>query len=251
MSDEATQDTPILKVPRLSRGPKIAVLTPGLTISRLMRNTIDRRGSRTALSSRGYLADCIPWYSGGIVGMAGPLLGASAAVIAAEPLIKSGAEVLMLLGVAGGLPKNEQKISVGDVALPGYGLSEEGTSRLYGAEDCIQPWDTALQSKLNEDLEKNWGSEGLFETGVWTTDAPYRESPEKVRHFQALGAGAVEMEYCALLQLANLYQVHFAAAFVVSDILGDDWDSQFGSSRVKKRLSDCATTMADLISAIQ
>ena len=71
---------------------------------------------------------------------------------------------------------------------------------------------------------------------VWTTDAPYLETKEKVSQFVSRGAIAVDMEYSALLRLAHLRNVSLASAFVISDTLGERWKPGFKDRLVKESL---------------
>jgi purine-nucleoside phosphorylase len=54
---------------------------------------------------------------------------------------------------------------------------------------------------------------------IWTTDAVYRETREKVESYQKQGVLAVEMEVSALFSVARFRQVELGAMLVVSDEL--------------------------------
>jgi purine-nucleoside phosphorylase len=70
---------------------------------------------------------------------------------------------------------------------------------------------------------------------VWTTDAPYRETPTKVKTYQDKGVLAVEMEMSALMTLAMYRAVRLSGLLVVSDELFDlKWHSGFKSPQLKK-----------------
>ena len=114
---------------------------------------------------------------------------------------------------------------------------------------CIRPFDDGLQASLGNWLAVKGEQRAPLSTGVWTTDALYRESAAKVEHFRSLGAGAVEMEYAALLQLANTYRTPLAAAFVITDLLDEDWQNGFSSPKVKNQITAAAGLIADYISA--
>ena len=59
-----------------------------------------------------------------------------------------------------------------------------------------------------------------FRSGkIWTTDAVYRETREKVERYQKQGVLAVEMEISALFSVAQFRQVELGAMLVVSDEL--------------------------------
>jgi len=70
----------------------------------------------------------------------------------------------------------------------------------------------------------------VFLGRVWTTDAPYRETVEKVRKYQAEGLLAVEMEMSALFTVARFRKVELGGLMVISDELYDlTWRSGFES----------------------
>ena len=67
---------------------------------------------------------------------------------------------------------------------------------------------------------------------IWTTDAVYRETPEKVGNFQQQGILAVEMEVSALFSVAQFRQVELGAILVVSDELSSlKWQPGFKDKR--------------------
>jgi uridine phosphorylase len=147
--------------------------------------------------------------------LAGPALGSPAAVLALERLIVLGAKRILLLGPCGSLL---EEAPIGTVVLPTGAVSEEGTSRLYGADP-----DKALTvaEELVEGIEAALGGlEIPYAKGpAWTTDAPYRETRQKVVHHQAAGTVAVEMELAACLAAGAFRRVSVAGLFVVSDEL--------------------------------
>ena len=86
-------------------------------------------------------------------------------------------------------------------------------------------------------LEISLEQQGLtFTKGeIWTTDAIYRETPEKVRKYRKKGILAVEMEISALLTVAAYRSVSLTGLLVVSDELFDlKWRPGFSDSLLKK-----------------
>jgi purine-nucleoside phosphorylase len=75
-----------------------------------------------------------------------------------------------------------------------------------------------------------------FQRGaVWSTDAPYRETKEKVLLFQQQGVLGVEMELSALFAAARFRQVKIGALLVVSDELGSlSWKRGFKTQKLKQ-----------------
>jgi uridine phosphorylase len=147
--------------------------------------------------------------------VAGPALGAPAAVLALEKLIVLGARRILVLGPCGSLAADAP---IGTVVVPTEAVSEEGTSRLYGAEED-RP--LSVPGPAIRGLEAALAEVGIpYRSGrVWTTDAPYRETRRKVQAFQAQGIVAVEMELAACLAAGAFRGVTVAGLLVVSDEL--------------------------------
>lgn len=147
--------------------------------------------------------------------LAGPALGSPAAVMALEKLVVLGARRVLVLGPCGSLAT---EAPIGSVVVPTLALSEEGTSRLYGADPDL-PHKVAEKSLRG--LEEALTSLGIpYRKGpAWTTDAPYRETRQKVKNHQAAGTVAVEMELAACLAAGAFRGATVAGLFVVSDEL--------------------------------
>lgn len=166
----------------------------------------------------------------GIVSISGPFLGAPQAVLAMEKLIALGARRFWVLGWCGSL---QNFLRIGDAVVPTGAVSEEGTSFHYPIGQSPLQTDRALTARLLESLEEK----GLaIRAGiVWTTDAPYRETPEKVLRYQRAGVLAVEMEMSALMSVAAFRSVAVTGMLVVSDELSDlEWQRGFSNPRLKE-----------------
>jgi uridine phosphorylase len=125
--------------------------------------------------------------------LSGPFLGAPQAVIAMEKLIVLGAKKIWVLGWCGSL---QPDLTIGHLIIPTGAVSEEGTSNHYPVSNRLPESTTALNRMLEEALIQQ--SLPFSRGSVWTTDAPYRETPDKVKTFQDQGILAVEMEISAL-----------------------------------------------------
>ncbi len=165
------------------------------------------------------------------IALAGPFLGAPHAVMGLEKLIALGAERVLVLGWCGSLAPS---LKIGDLVIPTHAVSEEGTSQHYPLPSKIpssDPW-------LNQILESAFKEkEAPFTKGaIWTTDAVYRETPEKVRACQQQNILAVEMEMSALMTVSSYRSVQLAALLVVSDELFElKWRPGFSNQRLKTR----------------
>jgi uridine phosphorylase len=162
--------------------------------------------------------------------ISGPFFGAPQAVVALEKLIVLGAERIWVLGWCGSL---QPTLRIGHLIIPTAAISEEGTSSHYPVGDKALESD----SKLNRILEKELIGHALpFTKGpIWTTDALYRETPNKVIEYQAQGILAVEMEISALMAVTRYRSIALAALLVVSDELFDlKWRPGFSDPFMRK-----------------
>ncbi len=162
--------------------------------------------------------------------LAGPFLGAPQAVMGLEKIIALGAERIWILGWCGSITPD---LRIGDLVIPTKALSDEGTSRHYPVGRRRSKTD----KKLNQVLMKALSMEGHpYHLGtLWTTDAPYRETPKKILGFRQRGAIAVEMEMSALMRVALYRGVRLAGILVVSDELFTlTWHAGFSDLKLKQ-----------------
>jgi len=162
--------------------------------------------------------------------LSGPFLGAPHAVMGMEKLIALGANRIWVLGWCGSL---QSHLRIGDLVVPANALSEEGTSQHYPIGGMPPVAAEELNRMIEDALHKNGRS---FSKGeVWTTDAPYRETPEKVEFYQKKGVLAVEMEMSALMTLALYRGVKLGGLLVVSDELFNlKWHTGFSNPKLKQ-----------------
>lgn len=160
----------------------------------------------------------------------GPLIGAPYVVLILEKLIALGAKKVLFLGWCGSI---QTDVKVADIILVNRAFSEEGTSRLYPIEgDSFEP-DTDMVKAIKKALVAH--SVFFHQGGVWSTDAPYRETREKVCDFQKKGAIAVEMELSALFAVGRFRDVEVGGLLVVSDELHDGkWRRGFSRPEFKQ-----------------
>ncbi len=149
--------------------------------------------------------------SGGQAAVAGPALGAPAAALLAERLVREQVRRVVLLGVCGSLTP---ELRIGDGLIPTGGICEEGTSPLYRTGKIPPPDPNLLERIRRASHETGWTP---LEGQIWTTDAPYRESADKQTLFRQAGAVAVDMEFTALSTVSRVHHFAFAALLVVSD----------------------------------
>jgi uridine phosphorylase len=135
--------------------------------------------------------------SGTQIGVVGRAVGAPFAVLVAEQLFASGAELVISITSAGQLQP---------LAQPPYfvlidrALRDEGTSLHYQPAATWSDLPDHLASRLAAALINL--EEPVITARSWTTDAPYRETPAAIASATELGAACVEMEAAALYALA-------------------------------------------------
>lgn len=159
--------------------------------------------------------------------IAGPCMGAPAAVFTLERLIAAGARNIVLLGLCGSI---SPQVKIGDIVIPMGARIEEGTSLHYvrGTKKAF-PSEKALEAVKT--VMAGYGKSHHYGP-VWTTDAPFRETRDKVSKYAEKGLLAVEMETSALFTLAAYRGVNLAAVLVVSDELFDlKWRTGFTRPR--------------------
>jgi uridine phosphorylase len=160
--------------------------------------------------------------------LVGPLIGAPYAVMLLETLAAWGAETFLFLGWCGAISKT---VAIGDLILPTAAVVDEGTSRHYGVDIGRQ---AVPAPALVACIREAYTDAGIVvrEGTVWSTDAIYRETGEKVAHYQDMGVLAVEMELSALVSAGHFRRVGVAGVLVVSDELGSyTWRPGFKDER--------------------
>lgn len=183
----------------------------------------------------------------GGIAVAGPFIGAPYGVMILESLIARGARQILVLGWCGSLTPD---LCVGDLVIPSLAICDEGTSRHYARLDQDLPV-TRPHEALSGQLQALLAERG--ETAclrpIWTTDAIYRETPEKVAWYRDRGAAAVEMECSALFAAAAFRNIPVTALLVVSDSLAHesgDWDPGFKRKRFKTMRRTACSAVVEL-----
>jgi len=195
-----------MKEKKGDRPPKKVIIAPTEPIFRAVVGAGKGSGAEERI---GLFRYCPLPLCGEGAAVAGPALGAPAAALLMEGLATAGAKTVLLFSVCGALAAGPK---IGDFFLPTGGISEEGTSRLY-REGPVPPPSEGLLERIRTACRGRRVQEGI----IWTTDAPARETPEKIIRYGKKGASAVDMEFTALAVVADLYGITFGALMVVSD----------------------------------
>ena len=176
---------------------------------------------------------------------AGPAVGAPMAVICLEKLIALGATRIIVCGWCGSLQPN---LGVGELVLPTWAMSEEGTSDHYPVAGRVES-----SPRLREALQDFFARTGteLREGPIWTTDALYRETREKVVRYGSEGILGVDMECSALLQVAAFRRIELAAVLMVSDLLWQDpWQPGFQGKEFRRRSQGLVADLLRCVGAL-
>jgi uridine phosphorylase len=174
--------------------PSVCVLDPDGDLSRHLRDSGTLRNPYWAC----YHTDLYDLdVNGETVGVVGCAVGASFAALVSEELFASGCQFLISVTSAG---------QVAPAGSPPYfvlidrALRDEGTSYHYlpAASYAHIPQEMLA---LGQSLVT--GEPRIVRGGVWTTDAPFRETEEALSFARAEGLLAVEMEAAALYAFAE------------------------------------------------
>jgi uridine phosphorylase len=157
-------------------------------------------------------------------------MGAPMAVMLLEQLIALGARRLLYLGFCGALAPSYQ---IGDLFLPTQAVREEGTSYHYLPAEVLPCASPPVQALLQAQAQR-WQL-AVRQGPIWTTDAPYRETPHKIRCLQEAGVHAVDMEMAALFAVAQYRGCEVGALLIVSDeCYHPTWKPGFGAPRLRQ-----------------
>ncbi len=166
-------------------------------------------------------------------------IGSPGSVMMLEELIAAGARSIVEVGFCGGITPETK---AGDVVVVDRAFVDEGTSSRYFRAPREFQSSRSLTRTLESILDAN--RVPYIVGGVWTTDAPYRETPSKVAKFRGLGAVGVNMETSALFALGKYRHVDVASVQVVSDLLREsEWRASFHEKQVVARF-DLSSRMA-------
>lgn len=152
-------------------------------------------------------------------------IGPSPVVTVMEELVAIGVKNFLSIGTAGGLQKT---LKIGNVAMCDKAIRDEGVSHHYLESSKYSYTSETLTAAFKRELTK--ANLDPVVGSTWTIDAPYRETVEELRNYQAEGVLTVEMEASALAAVAQYRNVEFATAYAISDSLADlVWNPSFSS----------------------
>jgi uridine phosphorylase len=151
-----------------------------------------------------------------------PGVGAPLAAAFLEEAIAKGCTSFIACGGAGALVP---ELTMGHVVVPTTAIRDEGTSYHYLAPArSVAPSSEAVDA-IRSTLDAH---DIPYVTGpTWTTDAPYRETRDRMRRRTEEGCLTVEMEAAAFFAVAEFRHAAFGQLLYAGDDLsGDAWDER-------------------------
>ena len=139
-----------------------------------------------------------------------------------EQLKVNGVKTFIIFGNCGVLDKNILDCSI---IIPTLGFREEGTSYHYiEASETID-----MNPKYQKEFIELLKEKGFDYTKgyTWTTDAPYRETKEKIDYFKKKGCVCVEMEGAAIAAVCQNLNLDYFTFYYAGDNLDSvEWEER-------------------------
>lgn len=160
-----------------------------------------------------------------------PGVGAPAAATSLEDIIGLGATKIIGCGGAGIV---KQGFDVGHIIVPTGAVRDEGTSHHYQPVDvAVVPHPLAVEA-IDAELT---GAGVPHDKGLtWTTDAIFRETPEKVARRREQGCISVEMEASAMFAVAMFRgAVYGQLLYAGDDVSAQTWDHRHWEKQTSVR----------------
>jgi len=178
------------------------------------------------------------------IGVFKPWVGAAGAAAMLEELIACGANKIVEVGFAGGL---QPSMELGDIVVVTEAISGEGTSPYYFPHELKFYPSSNLANLLVQELKQKRIKH--FVGPVWTTDAIYRETNDRLLKLQQQGVMAVNGETSALFAVARYRKTEIASIQVISDIRTEEgykfaFEDQRVTNMLKKSIEITIQTLA-------
>ena len=163
-----------------------------------------------------------------MAGVSGPWISSDIEVLHAQ-----GVKKVIIIGNCGVL---DSKIDDCSIIIPTRGFRDEGTSYHYlPSSEMID-----INTKYIDDFTKILSKYNFNYTKgyTWTTDAFYRETPQKIDYFKQRGAICVEMEGTAIAAVCKKLNVDYFTFYYAGDNLdGVEWDKRSldGLTKIDKK----------------
>ncbi|MEE0700191.1 MAG: nucleoside phosphorylase [Bacilli bacterium] len=149
-------------------------------------------------------------------------VGAPACTVSYEEVLAMGLEKLIMFGTCGVLDSRIDDLAI---IIPTSAIRDEGTSYHYmKSSDEIE-----VNQKYKKEFEEilNQNNISSIEGKVWTIDAPYRETRNKVLKRKEQGCICVDMECSAMSAVAKFRNKELFQFFYAADNLDSTkWDKR-------------------------
>ena len=149
-------------------------------------------------------------------------VGAPACTVGYEEAIVMGIEKLIMFGTCGVLDSRIEELGI---IIPTSAIRDEGTSYHYQKGSREIEVNKKYKNEFESILKDNHIS--YIEGKVWTTDAPYRETKDKVLKRKEEGAICVDMECSAMAAVSSFREKELFQFFYAADNLDSEkWDQR-------------------------
>ncbi|MEM9483700.1 MAG: nucleoside phosphorylase [Cyanobacteria bacterium P01_F01_bin.116] len=160
-----------------------------------------------------------------------PGVGAPLSAALLEEVIAFGCRKFLVCGGCGVLEKG---MAVGHLVVVSSAVRDEGTSYHYLPPSREVKANGAAVGALVKHLET--GKIPYVVGKTWTTDAPYRETANRIARRREEGCLTVDMEAAAMMAVAEFRDVILGQVLYGGDDLsGDEWDNREWQSRTEIR----------------
>lgn len=179
-------------------------------------------------------------YAGVEIALFTSYVGAPGCVAVLEDIYAMGAEKIVLFGTCGVLSRDIEDCSI---IIPNVAVRDEGTSFHYTHPSDEISVNKKFQEEFIEILEQHNCSYTIGK--VWTTDAFYRETREKMEKRKEMGCICVDMECSAVAALAHFRKKDVFQFFYAADNLDhEEWDARSLSNAAKSLEKDRIALLA-------
>jgi uridine phosphorylase len=163
-------------------------------------------------------------------------VGAPATAILLEELAVLGVKEIVAIDVAGSI---DARLRSGSIVLAEAAICGDGTSPHYVPGEAQVVVDAGLATRLADAFKD--ADVALARGSVWSTDAPFRETPSLLETMRGSGASLVDMETAALYAAGNALGIATAAVLVVADETFEEWQPPADMHLVQAQLARAAT----------
>ena len=141
-------------------------------------------------------------------------IGGTRITVDMEDLKVSGVDTFIIFGNCGVLDKNIADCSI---IVPVKGYRDEGASYHYIDAPEVIPMNDKYKDLFIEILKEKGFNYTIGNT--WTTDAPYRETKEKIDYYKKNGCVCVEMEGTAIAAVCDFLKTDYFTFYYAGDNL--------------------------------